>query len=138
MTRNLKKGAKLPIKEGLNDQHHKVCMEHWNATNVDKKTRKSSKRKERENEKSLKEPTRKKKARYTVFLCGLTFLHIFFSYLITRRNDDLEAEAFLENELAGKKTSGLSELDNSGDEESLKEHFDAGNKESISKSIYLC
>jgi hypothetical protein len=90
--RNLKKGAKLPIKEGLHDQLHKVCMEHWNL--VDQQTKgNEGKKKGKRKRKDAK--TKGKKRR--------------------RNSGDAEVEAFLAREL-GSKASGESDSGYSDDE----------------------
>lgn len=90
--RNLKKGAKLPIKEGLHDQLHKVCMEHWNL--VDQQT-KSNEGKKKGKRKKKDAKTKGKKRR--------------------RNSGDAEVEAFLASELGGK-ASGESDSGYSDDE----------------------
>lgn len=89
--RNLKKGAKLPIKEGLHDQLHKVCMEHWNL--VDQQT-KSNEGKKKGKRKKKDTKTKGKKRR--------------------RNSGDAEVEAFLASELGGK-ASGESDSGYSDD-----------------------
>jgi hypothetical protein len=61
----LKKGAKLPIKEGLHDQLHKVCMEHWNMVDQQTKGQESKKKGKRKKKDAVKTKGGKKRRRNT-------------------------------------------------------------------------
>ena len=65
--RNLKKGAKRPIKEGLHDQLHKVCMEHWNLVDQQTKSNEGKKKGKRKKKDTKTKGKKRRRNRYPRF-----------------------------------------------------------------------
>jgi hypothetical protein len=63
----LKKGAKLPIKEGLHDQLHKVCMEHWNLVDQQTKSNEGKKKGKRKKKDTKTKGKKRRRNRYPRF-----------------------------------------------------------------------
>jgi hypothetical protein len=115
LIRNLKKGAKLPIKEGLNDQLHKVCMEHWNLVDQQTKSNESKKKGKRKKDTKAKGKKRRRTRYELLHLSAHNYNALCPPNL--HCSGDAEVEAFLASELGGKASGDSDSGDSDNDSE---------------------